>query len=153
MREAIMMLNHLAGMSAFLMIPLLCFIAIIWRIQLRTDKVDELYKAIKESVVDKTNPDQKDLRALTKFRQFQKDIPEFKEAVQQKLKTYNLVPTTIEKTMSPVQLYKANNPLWITNLSVSTIKTIFILENKLGKDVVIAEHIDEFMQNSNSIKL
>ena len=117
------------------------------------DKVDELYKSIKETVVDKTNPDQKDLRALTKFRQFQKDIPEFKEAVQQKLKTYNLVPTTIEKTMSPVQLYKANNPLWITNLSVSTIKTIFILENKLGKDVVIAEHIDEFMQNSNSIKL
>ena len=145
MREAIMILNHLAGMSAFLMIPLLCFIAIIWRIQLRMDKVDELYKAIKESVVDKTNPNRKDLKALTRFRKFRKDIPEFKEAVRQKLKTYNLVPTTIEKTMSPIQLYKANNSLWMHNVSVSTIKTIFILENKLGRDVVIAKHIDEFM--------
>ena len=141
----IMRLDYLAGTSAFLMIPLLCFIAIIWRIQLRMVKVDELYKSIKETVGDKTNPDRKDLRALTKFRQFRKDIPEFKKAVQQKLKTYNLVPTKIEKTMSPVQLYKANNPLWMTNLSVSTIKTIFILENKLGRDVVIAKHIDEFM--------
>lgn len=145
MREAIMILNHLAGMSAFLMIPLLCFIAIIWRIQLRMDKVDELYKAIKESVVDETNPNRKDLKALTRFRKFRKDIPEFKEAVRQKLKTYNLVPTTIEKTMSPIQLYKANNSLWMHNVSVSTIKTIFILENKLGRDVVIAKHIDEFM--------
>lgn len=145
MREAIMMLNHLAGMSAFLIIPLLCFIAIIWRIQLRMDKVDELYKAIKESVVDETNPNRKDLKALTRFRKFRKDIPEFKEAVRQKLKTYNLVPTTIEKTMSPIQLYKANNSLWMHNVSVSTIKTIFILENKLGRDVVIAKHIDEFM--------
>lgn len=47
--------------------------------------------------------------------------------------------------MSPIQLYKANNPLWMHNVSVSTIKTIFILENKLGRDVVIAKHVDEFM--------
>ncbi len=52
---------------------------------------------------------------------------------------------TIAKTMSPAQLYKANNPLWITGVNVTTIKSIFILENKLGKDVVIAKHIDEFM--------
>ena len=145
MREAIIILNYIAGTSAFLMIPLLCFIAIIWRIQLRMNKADELYKAIKETIVNETNPNRKDLKALTRFRKFQKDIPEFKEAVRQKLKTYDLVPTTIEKTMSPVQLYKTNNSLWMHNVSVSTIKTIFILENKLGKDVVIAEHIDEFM--------
>lgn len=93
------------------MIPLLCVIAIIWRIQLRMDKVDELYKTIKESVVDETNPNRKDLKALTRFRKFRKGIPEFKEAVRQKLKTYNIAPTIIEKTMSPVQLFKTNNPL------------------------------------------
>lgn len=145
MHEAIIILNYIAGISAFLMIPLLCVIVIIWRIQLRMDKVDELYKTIKESVVDETNPNRKDLKTLTRFRKFQKDIPEFKEAVRQKLKTYNIVPTTIEKTMSPIQLYKANNSLWMHNVSVSTIKTIFILENKLGRDVVIAKHVDEFM--------
>ena len=132
MHEAIIKLNYIAGTSAFLMIPLLCFIVIIWRIQLRMDGFDEFYKTIKETIVDKTNPNRKDLQALTKFRKFRKDIPEFKKAVRQKLKTYNLVPTTIEKTMSPVQLYKTNNPLWMLGCSISTIKTIFILENKLG---------------------
>lgn len=132
MHEAIIKLNYIAGTSAFLMIPLLCFIVIIWRIQLRMDGLDEFYKTIKETIVDKTNPNRKDLQALTKFRKFRKDIPEFKKAVRQKLKTYNLVPTTIEKTMSPVQLYKTNNPLWMLGCSISTIKTIFILENKLG---------------------
>ena len=145
MHEAIIKLNYIAGTSAFLMIPLLCFCFIIWRIQLRMDRTDELYKSIKESIVDKTNPDQKDLRVLTKFRKFRKDIPEFKKAVREKLKAYDLVPTTIEKTMSPIQLYKANNPLWLNGRSLITIKTVFILENKLGRDVVIAKHIDEFM--------
>ena len=111
MLKAIIILNYIAGITAFLMIPLSCFIAIIWRIQLRMDRVDELYKTIKETVVDETNPNQKDLRALTKFKKFRKDIPEFKEAVRQKLKTHDLVQTTIEKTMSPVQLFKTNNPL------------------------------------------
>lgn len=145
MHEAIIILNYIAGTSAFLMIPLLCFITIIWRIQLRMDRVDERYKAIKETIVDEVHPNRKDLRTLTKFRQFRKDIPEFQKAVRKKLKAYNLVPTTIEKTMTPVQLYQANNPLWMNNLSPSTIKTIFILENKLGKDIVVAEHLDEFM--------
>ena len=145
MEEAIARLYNLAGIVIIIMIPLWFFCVIIWRIQLRMDKVDELYKAIKESIVDETNPDRKKLRALTRFRQFRKDIPEFKEAVRQKLKAYDLVPTTIEKTMSPIQLYKANNPLWMTDSSVSTIKTIFILENKFGKEVVATKHIDEFM--------
>ena len=145
MEEAIARLYNLAGIVIIIMIPLWFFCVIVWRIQLRIEKREELYKVIKETVVDETNPDRKKLRALTQFKQFRKDIPEFKEAVREKLKTYELVPTTIEKTMSPIQLYKANNPLWMTDSSVSTIKTIFILENKLGKDVVIAKHIDEFM--------
>lgn len=88
---------------------------------------------------------QNKLRALTKFRKFRKEIPEFQKAVSEKLKTYDLAPTTIEKTMSPAQLYKANNPLWVRGCSIGTIKSIFVLENKLGKDVVIAKYIDEFV--------
>ena len=124
MLKAIIILNYIAGITAFLMIPLSCFIAIIWRIQLRMDRVDELYKTIKETVVDETNPNQKDLRALTKFKKFRKDIPEFKEAVRQKLKTYDLVQTTIEKTMSPVQLFKTNN------LNVNSIEAFLIINDE-----------------------
>lgn len=145
MGDAILKLNYIAGTIAVLMIPLWFFCFIIWRIQLRIEKREELYNAIKETVSEENQPNQNKLRALTRFRQFRKEIPEFQKAVREKLKTYDLVPTTIEKTMSPIQLYKANNPLWMKDSSVSTIKTIFILENKLGKDVVIAKHIDEFM--------
>lgn len=145
MLEAILRLNYIAGTIATLMIPLWFFCFIVWRIQLRLEKREEFYDAIKETVSTENQPNQNKLRALTKFRKFRKEIPEFQKAVREKLKTYDLVPTTIEKTMSPAQLYKANNPLWMTDSSVSTIKTIFILENKLEKDVVITKYIDEFM--------
>ena len=127
------------------MIPLLFIGAIVWRIQLRIERYEEAYNAIKETVSTENQPNQNKLRALTKFRKFRKEIPEFQKAVREKLKTYDLAPTTIEKTMSPAQLYKANNPLWITGVNVKTIKSIFILESKLGKDVVIAKYIDEFV--------
>lgn len=145
MEETIMKLNYIAGTIAILMIPLWFFCFIVWRIQLRIEKREELYDAIKETVSAENQPNQNKLHTLTKFRKFRKEIPEFQKAVREKLKAYDLTPTTIEKTMSPAQLYKANNPLWITGVSVGTIKSIFILENKLGKDIVATKYIDEFV--------
>lgn len=145
MEGAIEKLYNLAGIGIILMIPLLFIGAIVWRIQLRLEKHEEFYNVIKETVSTENQPNQNKLRALTKFRKFRKEIPEFQKAVREKLKTYDLAPTTIEKTMSPAQLYKANNPLWVRGCSIGTIKSIFVLENKLGKDVVIAKHIDEFV--------
>lgn len=145
MLEAILRLNYIAGTIAILMIPLWFFCFIVWRIQLRIEKREEFYDAIKETVSTENHPDQNKLRALTKFRKFRKEIPEYQKAVREKLKAYDIVPTAIEKTMSSAQLYQINSKLWMHNVSVSTIKSIFILENKLGRDVFIAKHIDEFM--------
>ena len=141
MEEAIARPYNLAGIGIIIMIPLWFFCFIVWRIQLRIEKREEFYDAIKETVSADDHPDQNKLRALTKFRKFRKEIPEFQKAVREKLKAYNLIPTTIEKTMSPAQLYKANNPLWMHGCSIRTIKSIFILENTLGKDVA-TERID-----------
>lgn len=145
MDETILRLNYIAGTIAILMIPLWFFCFIVWRIQLRIEKREEFYDAIKETVSTENHPDQNKLRALTKFRKFRKEIPEYQKAVREKLKAYDIVPTAIEKTMSSAQLYQINSKLWMHNVSVSTIKSIFILENKLGRDVFIAKHIDEFM--------
>lgn len=145
MDETILRLNYIAGTIAILMIPLWFFCFIVWRIQLRIEKREEFYDAIKETVSTENQPNQNKLRALTKFRKFRKEIPEFQKAVREKLKAYDIVPTAIEKTMSSAQLYQINSKLWMHNVSVSTIKSIFILENKLGRDVFIAKHIDEFM--------
>ena len=125
--------------------PLWFFCFIVWRIQLRMERHEEAYKAIKETVSAENHPKRQTLRALATSRQFRKEIPEFKHAVREKLKTYDMVPTSMEKTMTPAQLYRANNRLWMSGVSVMVIKNIIILENKLGKDVVMAEHIDEFV--------
>lgn len=39
-----------------------------------------------------------------------------------KQKAMQTTPTTIEKTMTPLQLFKANNPLWALNLTGNQIK-------------------------------
>lgn len=147
MEIAITKLYYVAGRMIIIMSALLCFCIIAAYIDRRMTKINELYDTIKETVSSEDNPDRNNLRALTKFRQFRKEIPEFQMAVREKLKAYDLVPTTIEKTMSPTQLYKTNNPLWMHNFSIGVIKSIFILENTLGKDVVANKHINEFIQN------
>lgn len=144
MEAAIEKLYNLAGIGIILMIPLLFIGAIVWRIQLRIERYEEAYNAIKETVSAESHPKSQTLRALATSWRFRKEIPEFKQAVREKLKTYDMVPTSMEKTMTPAQLYRTNSPLWMSGVSVNVIKNIIILENKLGKDVA-TEHIDEFV--------
>lgn len=144
MEEAIAKLYNLAGIGIILMIPLLFIGAIVWRIQLRIERYEEAYNTIKETVSAESHPKRQTLRTLATSWQFRKEIPEFKQAVREKLKTYDMVPTSMEKTMTPAQLYRINSPLWMSGVSVNVIKNIIILENKLGKDVA-TEHIDEFV--------
>lgn len=144
MEAAIEKLYNLAGIGIILMIPLLFIGAIGWHIQLRIERYEEAYNAIKETVSAESHPKRQTLRALATSWRFRKEIPEFKQAVREKLKTYDMVPTSMEKTMTPAQLYRTNSPLWMSGVSVNVIKNIIILENKLGKDVA-TEHIDEFV--------
>lgn len=147
MEEAVTKLYSVAGVVLIMMIPLLCFCGIIAYIRMRIDKIEQLYQAIRETVNNEDNPEHNDLHALTTFRQFRKEQPEFQQALYGKLKTHDIIPTAIEKTMSPEQLYKANNPLWMTGFSIETIRIIFILEEKLGNDNVADECINEFMSD------
>lgn len=39
------------------------------------------------------------------------------KAIELKYQAMTTVPTTIEKTMSPMQLFTAQNPLWVLNLT------------------------------------
>ena len=45
-------------------------------------------------------------------------------ALELKLKAITHTPTTIEKTMTPVQLYLSRNPLWALNLTGNQIRQI-----------------------------
>lgn len=135
------------GEMKLLAIIFVALIIIIWFIWSIIDTVNSDYDTIHETINNEGQPNQNDLQELTTFRQFRKEQLEFKQAVLGKLKTYDIVPTALEKTMSPEQLYKANNPLWMTGFGVETIRIIFILEEKLGNDIVADECIDEFMSD------
>lgn len=50
-------------------------------------------------------------------------------------------PTTIEKTMTPYQLYQANNPLWAAELSALGIESFLDLEDTMEYNLDLSEGI------------
>lgn len=50
-------------------------------------------------------------------------------------------PTTIEKTMTPYQLYQANNPLWARELSALGIESFLDLEDTMEYNLDLSEGI------------
>lgn len=50
-------------------------------------------------------------------------------------------PTTIEKTMTPYQLYQANNPLWAQELSALGIESFLDLEDTMEYNLDLSEGI------------
>lgn len=55
------------------------------------------------------------------------------QALELKYLAMTTVPTTIEKTMSPYQLYESNNPLWTVELSANQIESFLTQEKYNGK--------------------
>ena len=51
------------------------------------------------------------------------------------------VPTTIDKTMTPYQLYQANNPLWARELSALGIESFLYLEDTMEYNLDLSEGI------------
>lgn len=58
-------------------------------------------------------------------------------ALELKQKARNIVPTTIEKTMSPLQLFEADNPLWTTVFTGYQVNNI--IQAPSPKDALLAQ--------------
>ena len=58
-----------------------------------------------------------------------------------KYKAMTTVPTTIDKTMTPYQLYQANNPLWARELSALGIESFLDLEHTMEYNLDLSEGI------------
>lgn len=132
------LLMWLLGTTIFLII-----IIIIDTILSKIEIKKEQYKTLRDKLKKEPNPNQNDLHELTTFKKFKKESKSFQQAVFVKIKTYNITPTVIEKTMTPMQLYKANNPLWTCNINVETIKWLYELERKTNNDDYIAEYLQD----------
>ena len=70
-----------------------------------------------EKVKSQTHPDIADLKRLVGFHKAPVGTKDEMQALELKLKAMTHVPTTIEKTMTPAQLFAVESPLWALNFT------------------------------------
>lgn len=99
-------------------------------------------------VKSQTHPNVADLKRLANYHKAPIGTLEEQQALQLKYHAMTHVPTTIEKTMTPAQLYEADCPMWAHAYSVEQLSYYFMLDSwpYTGQGII------EFM-NGNSWKL
>lgn len=83
-------------------------------------------QVVKRTLLMQTNEEIK-LDVLKTYLETEKEYSDMEEtplyqALQLKYEALTKVPTTIEKTMTPAQLYVSNSPLWALNYNADQIK-------------------------------
>ena len=91
-----------------------------------------------EEVKSQTHPDITDLKRLVGFHKAPVGTKEEMQALDLKYRAMTHVPTTIEKTMTPAQLYDADCPLWCAEYSIEQLSHYFTmaLESPPGKLII-----------------
>lgn len=91
-----------------------------------------------EEVKSQTHPDIADLKRLVGFHKAPVGTKEEMQALDLKYHAMTHVPTTIEKTMSPAQLYDADCPLWCAEYSIEQLSYYFTMafESPPGKLII-----------------
>ena len=97
-----------------------------------------------EEVKSQAHPDIADLKRLVNFHKAPVGTQDEMQALDLKYRAMTHVPTTIEKTMTPAQLYDANCPLWCAEYSVEQLSYYFTMtfESITGGQVI------QYMNNS-----
>lgn len=81
---------------------------------------------------EQTNPNIEELKNFIKATENNNDSQNI-NALRLKYQAMTTIPTTIEKTMSPYQLYESNNPLWAVELDALSIESFLDIEKNKGK--------------------
>ena len=97
-----------------------------------------------EEVKSQTHPDIADLKRLVDFHKAPVGTKDELQALDLKYRAMTHVPTTIEKTMTPAQLYDADCPLWCAEYSIEQLSYYFTMtfESITGGQVI------QYMNNS-----
>ena len=91
-------------------------------------------------------PDKETLMSLVTDKGFKNLSPNIQKAIKEKLAACDMIPTTIEVTMSPSQLYKAGNPLWTKGVGIFTVASFYNLEIGLRSEhAEPSDHLDEYL--------
>lgn len=92
-----------------------------------TDYLKQYNKLLKQA-----NPNINELKNFLETNQHHKQTFGI-QALELKYLAMTTVPTTIEKTMSPYQLYASNSPLWAVELDALSIESFLDIEKNKGK--------------------
>lgn len=82
-----------------------------------------------EEIKSQTNPDVADLKRLMNYHKAPLGTLEERQALRLKHRAMTHSPTTIEKTMTPAQLYEADCPLWACAYSIEQLSYYFMLDS------------------------
>lgn len=97
-----------------------------------------------EEVKTQTHPDIADLKRLVGFHKAPVGTKDEMQALDLKYRALTHVPTTIEKTMSPAQLYDVGCPLWCTAYSIEQLSYYVIMTF----ESITGDQIIQYMDNS-----
>ena len=86
------------------------------------------YNKLREQI----NPNIEELETFIKATENNNDSQNI-NALRLKYQAMTTIPTTIEKTMSPYQLYESNNPRWAVELDALSIESFLDIEKNKGK--------------------
>lgn len=92
-----------------------------------TDYLKQYNKLLKQ-----TNPNIDELKNFLETNQHSKQAFGV-QALELKYLAVTAISTTIEKTMSPYQLYASNSPLWAIELTALSIESFLDIEKNKGK--------------------
>ena len=90
------------------------------------------YNKLREQVNPNIEELENFVKAAENFRFCNNDSQNI-NALRLKYQAMTTIPTTIEKTMSPYQLYASNNPLWAVELDALSIESFLDIEKNKGK--------------------
>lgn len=94
-----------------------------------------------EEVKTQTHPDIADLKRLVGFHKAPVGTKDEMQALDLKYRAMTEAPSTIEKTMSEVQLFESNSPFWATDLTIAQIHDVLEAHKEL-----IQQGYSDFME-------
>jgi hypothetical protein len=111
----------------------------------KTEQCDEL---MRDNIVFNNNPTKEQLMTIMNYKRFRQTPTNFQNAVRGKLKAYDMIPTAIEKTMSPVQLYETGSLLWTVGLSVKAIYQLaYLVPIMASENVPLTDYMDDYVRD------
>lgn len=116
------------------------FLSKFFKNRLTIPQATKLFEEVKSQV----HPNINDLKRLVNFHKAPVGTEEEMQALDLKYRAMSYTPNTIEKTMTPAQLYDAGCPLWCAKYSIEQLNYYFMLDSWPydGQGII------KFMENS-----